>query len=155
MEKAREMSNTGKTVFKKGRLVFFYLHFDWFAGLTTCYFARQTGDKSQMVDAQDICDRLKHFCNDSRWNFENKHYLLKAECHFTEGEISQAAEAYEASIKAAKDHKFINEMALSCELAGYFFKEQGNEEKARAMFKQARDGYVEWGAIEKAKLVPQ
>lgn len=155
MEKAREMVEIDKAnTFTKKRLVYSKVLFNWFASLTACYFTRQNGDNSQMVDVQNFCDQLEYLSRHSQWNMANKYQLLKAECHYSEGEMIQAAEAYESSIKAAKNHKFIHETALACELAGYFHKEQGNEEKAKSMFTQARDAYNKWGAVVKAKLIP-
>ncbi|KAL3765444.1 hypothetical protein ACHAWO_011526 [Cyclotella atomus] len=80
--------------------------------------------------------------------------LLSAECQYARGQIDNAAESYDSAIRSAREHKFDNKLALACELAGYFYKEQGNENKAIEMFKQSRDAYIKWGAIGKAQTLP-
>ena len=150
------MADLGNEEFKmkRKRLVFFYVQFDWVAGLTACHFARQTGINQQLAEVEKIINQLEHLRRLSKWNMENKYQLLKAECHYARGEIPKASQAYDDSIKAAKNHKFIHEMALGCELAGYFYKEQGDEERSQSMFKDARDAYIKWGANRKAHLIP-
>ena len=146
-------------------LVFNYIFIDLFVGLTECYFARVRGrsqsannaheseNTSLISQALKTCGQLKWMVSHSEWNFENKHLLLQAECLYTQGDTENAAESYEASIQSAKKHKFINEQALACELAGYFYKEQGDESKAMFMFKQAYIAYTQWGAAGKAKML--
>ena len=148
----------------KKPLVFNYVIVDLFVGLTACYFARETG-KSQSISAREsevksrisqalkTCNSLKWMIGHSKWNFENKYLLLQAECHYTQGEMEKAAASYKASIESAKKHKFINEQALACELAGYFYKDRGDKTTAMDMFKQAHVAYVQWGASGKAKLL--
>ena len=152
MEKAKEMADLGKESFKMKRLLLFYVHFDLYAGLTACYFARQTGDNSQLEEVQKTCNQLDHLCTHSKWNMEHKYHLLKAEYHYSNGENGKAIESYQKAVNAAKEHKFIHEMAIGCELAGYFYKQQGDKVKARAMFNQARKAYIEWGVARKAKM---
>ncbi|KAL3786625.1 hypothetical protein ACHAWO_004443 [Cyclotella atomus] len=153
MEKANEMADLGKESFKMKRMALFYVNFDLYAGMIACYFARQTGDSSQLEEVQKICNQLDHLRNYSKWNMEHKYHLLKAEYHYSNGENGKAIESYQKAINAAKEHKFVHEMAIGCELAGYFYKEQGDEVKAGEMFNQAREAYIEWGAIEKGKML--
>jgi tetratricopeptide (TPR) repeat protein len=152
MEKAKEMADLGKESFKMKRMALFYVNFDLYAGMIACYFARQTGDTSQLEEVQKICNQLDHLRNYSKWNMEHKYHLLKAEYHYSNGENGKAIESYQKAINAAKEHKFVHEMAIGCELAGYFYKEQGDEVKAGEMFNQARKAYIEWVAIEKGKM---
>lgn len=150
MEKAQRISVIVKERVNRDRLEFSLIVFDFFTAITDCYHARQNRDHTtHIMEAKDIRDRLEKMVDQSRWNFENKYFLIKAECHYTEGEIDKAAESYKASVTAAKNHKFVHEEALGCELAGYFFKEQGDETKAQVMFKQAQIAYAKWGANAK------
>lgn len=80
--------------------------------------------------------------------------LLKAESYRTEKETEKAAECYEASIRSAREHRFIHEEAIACELAGYFFEDQGDKVKSRDMFQQAHNTYTKWGAVSKANSIP-
>jgi hypothetical protein len=139
----------------KKRLEYTLKTVDFFAGLTACYTIRETGDDNLMSEVQGVLDRFEQLNSYSKWNFENKLFLLKAESHYTKGEADEAAKYYVASISSAKEHKFIHEQAIACELAGYFFREQGDERKSCEMFKQARDAYFKWGATRKADLLPR
>ena len=126
-------------------------------GLASCYFARQNGEdnSNHIHEAKRIRDAFHKVESHSRWNFRHKRLLLEAEFHYTEGETAKAGESYDLAIAAAKDHKFLQDEALACELAAYFYKEQGNEPKSLEMFKQARDAYKKWGAVKKANSLPQ
>ena len=127
---------------------------NFYVGLTACYFGRAKQDSSWKVEVEKASNLIELSFNHSTWNFENKLLLLKAESHYTKGEANEAAKCYEASIKSARVHKFVHEEAVACELAGYFFKEQGDETKSCNMFIQARDAYIKWGATGKANLLP-
>ena len=50
-------------------------------------------------------------------------------------------------------HRFINEEALACELAGHFFLKVGDNETAIQYFLQAHEKYHEWGAVAKSNLI--
>lgn len=154
MEKARATTTLSKAIPRKGML-FYYVLIDFYAGLTYCFFLPVKVNAMTRRGMCKIYAISSKTCVKIRNGTENKQYHLGAECHFAKGEIRQAADAYNASIKAAKDRKFIHEMALSCELAGYFYKEQGDEDRSKSMFMQAREAYIEWGANGKALLIPR
>src|SRR5210317_2117160 len=50
-------------------------------------------------------------------------------------------------------YSFITEEALSSELAGYFFLDINEKDKALEYFMQAHEKYHEWGAIAKSNAV--
>ena len=166
MNKAQQIADLIKVHITKKPLVFNYVMVDLFVGLTSCYLSRSTNknqstnesrseDTAQISLTLQTCEKLKWLTSHSKWNFENKYLLLLAECQYTQGKMEMAAATYEASIKSAKQHKFINEQAIACELAGYFYKDQGDETTAMDMFKQAHKAYMQWGAIGKAKLIQE
>jgi len=157
MEKAHRMAALLQEKMTKKIPAFSYIMTDFYIGLLACHSARNENDArttSQLHQAQKICDKFKWLVSHSRWNFESKLNLLAAECQYAHGEIGKAATSYDSAIKAAKEHMFDNELALACELAGYFYKEQGEESKAAAMFKQSRGAYIRWGAVGKAQTLP-
>ena len=45
--------------------------------------------------------------------------------------------------------QFVNEEALACELAAYFYLECGEKESALELFLRAHEKYYEWGALGK------
>ena len=51
--------------------------------------------------------------------------------------------------------QFINEEALACELAAYFYLECGENEKSVELFLQAHEKYHEWGAFGKCNSLFQ
>ena len=149
MEEARRIASLVIEKVNEERLLFNHINIGYFTSISHCYHARNGGLDTHMIKARGIRDRLEKLIHHSRWNFESKYLLIKAECHYTDGEIDKAAESYGASVTAAKQHKFVHEEALGCELAGYFYKEQGDEIKAQQLFKQANSAYVKWGANSK------
>ncbi|KAL7530190.1 hypothetical protein ACHAXR_003358 [Thalassiosira sp. AJA248-18] len=84
------------------------------------------------------------------WNFENMSKLLKAELHYLDGQLESAEDAYKASIKSARDHKFIHEEALAHELYGIFCIETRLIDKGFEHLRIAVDKYKTWGAMKKA-----
>lgn len=89
----------------------------------------------------------------SKWNAENKALLLQAEKYYTTGNLDKAKASYEASIKSAREHKFIHEEALGYELYGIFRMETGHREHGKDLLKTAQSLYAEWGALKKASEV--
>ena len=89
----------------------------------------------------------------SSWNFSHKTMLLHAEVHYTDGDIQSAERSYEASIKAARDHRFLHHEALAYELHGVFCVENGMRDKGTTQLRAAIDRYRKWGALEVAKRV--
>ena len=49
--------------------------------------------------------------------------------------------------------RFVNEEALACELAGYFFLEIDDKDLAIQYFLQAHEAYHNWGAVAKSNLL--
>lgn len=157
MEKAQGMSE----IFTRGtdtvvRLsVFNRIIFDFYAGLTACHFGRKTQDECWKTKVENVCNMIERCLSHSKWNFENKFLLLKAEYHNTKRETNKAATCYEASVISARNHKLIHEEAMAYELAGYFYDEQGERAKSEAYLLQAHRAYMTWGANKKAKALQQ
>eukprot|EP00985_Skeletonema_marinoi_P017474 scaffold9584_cov98-Skeletonema_marinoi.AAC.1 len=75
--------------------------------------------------------------------------LLQAEQCFYLEDIESAKRYYDAAILSAKEHKFVHEEALTCELAGHFMLESGEGRAAFPYFSLAQKKYGEWGAYAK------
>ena len=86
-------------------------------------------------------------------NFENRRLLLQAELHYLNGQLEAAEEAYQASAKSAREHKFFGEEACAYELYGVFCVENGMLEKGLTQLRIAVGKYEEWGARRKANEV--
>jgi len=86
----------------------------------------------------------------SKWNFSNKFYLLEAEYYFLKGN-ALALEKYEASIVAARNHRFTHEEGLAYTKLGYYHYAQGRDVEAKQCLQKAGACYKRWGAHALAK----
>ncbi|HEX2569532.1 MAG TPA: AAA family ATPase [Polyangia bacterium] len=82
-------------------------------------------------------------------NFAARLLLLRAERARLDGRDMDALRLYEQGIHAARESGFVHQEALGHELAGQFLLGQGFELIAHAHLRQARNGYLVWGADEK------
>ena len=89
----------------------------------------------------------------SKWNAENKALLLQAEKCYSNGSLDEAKYNYEASIKSAREHKFIHEEAFAYEMYGIFRVKTGHFESGEVLLRKAQSLYAEWGAMKMASEV--
>ena len=106
-----------------------------------------TGEDHYLVRGQNALNKIREWATHSEWNFKNKLLLVEAELCNTQKDYDKAASLYEASVKAAKMHKFIHEEAIASECAGIFFSERGLRQKSLSYFKHSSECYKEWGAL--------
>lgn len=111
-DKAQQITEKVKAIVNNERRSFNYIILEFYVGLVSCYFARQRGETEEMEKTTKVCDRLEELLRHSRWNMENKFWLLKAECQYTERNFIDAAKSYDNAITAATNHKFDHELAL-------------------------------------------
>ena len=98
--------------------------------------------------------KIRYWSEHSSWNWEDKMVLLEAEKMYTMGNFDQASLFYEKAIRLAHEHKFINDEAISSELAGIFFCERGlNDLKGEALLLHSVQCYKTWGALAVARRV--
>ncbi|MGF2012236.1 AAA family ATPase, partial [Nostoc sp. DedVER01b] len=83
-------------------------------------------------------------------NFQHKYYLVEAETARVMGDKLKAMEHYDRAISLAKENGYIQEEAISNELAAKFYLDWGKEKVAQAYMQQAYYSYAHWGA--KAKV---
>ncbi|HEV7505666.1 MAG TPA: sigma 54-interacting transcriptional regulator [Thermoanaerobaculia bacterium] len=88
-------------------------------------------------------------------NFENRALLVGAEIARIEGRELDAECLYEAAIKSARDNEFVHNEALAHELAARFYAARGFETIARVYLRNARYGYLRWGADGKVRQLDQ
>jgi len=91
-------------------------------------------------------------------NFENRLALVSAEMARIEGRELDAERLYEQAIRSARASGFVHNEALANELASRFYAARGFEKIARVYLRDARYGYLRWGADGKVtqldKLYP-
>lgn len=89
----------------------------------------------------------------SLWNFEHRSFLLMAEESYSDGNFENAKIYYDKAVSLAGQHKFVHEEALTCELAAYFYFNQGRKSTAFKYFKSAKEKFQEWGAFAKVRTL--
>jgi predicted ATPase/transcriptional regulator with GAF, ATPase, and Fis domain len=99
--------------------------------------------------------RLEQCAENGPENFENRAILLSAEIARIEGRDFEAMHLYKRAIHSAHANGFIQVEALAYELAGQFYGARGFDEFADAYLRQAKYGYLRWGADAKVKQLDQ
>jgi PAS domain S-box-containing protein len=84
-------------------------------------------------------------------NFEDRSALVAAEIARIEGRELDAERFYEQAIRAARDHGLVQNEALANELAARFYAGHGLETSSQAHLRNARQGYLRWGADGKVR----
>jgi PAS domain S-box-containing protein len=92
-------------------------------------------------------DRARH----GPENFANRAALVGAEIARIEGRELDAERLYEEAIRSARESGFVHNEALASELAARFHAARGFEIIAHAYLRNARRGYLRWGADGKVR----
>lgn len=124
-----------------------------FEGIAVLNLARQTNEPKWKEMGQIALENMRKWATLSKWNFENMALLLEAECHYLNGNLCAADDAYRGSIKSAKEHKYLHYEALAFELHGIFCLENDNVDEGKEQLQKAIAKYSEWGAMKKAEDV--
>ena len=88
-------------------------------------------------------------------NFENRAALVGAEIARLEGREFDAERLYEQAIRSACANGFVHNEALANELAARFYAARGFEKIAHAYLRDARYGYLRWGADGKVRQLDE
>src|SRR4029453_5957682 len=84
-------------------------------------------------------------------NFENRASLIGAEIARLEGRELDAERLSEDAIRSAHENEFVQNEALANELAARFYAGRGLQTIAHAYLRNARYGYLRWGANGKVR----
>ncbi|KWC91608.1 ATP-binding sensor histidine kinase [Burkholderia cepacia] len=84
-------------------------------------------------------------------NFEHRAALLGAERARIESRTVDAQNLYEHAIRSARTNDFPHQEAIASELAARFYRARGFDIIADAYVRQARHGYMRWGADAKVR----
>ena len=87
--------------------------------------------------------------------FADKHALVSAEIARLEGRPFDAMQLYEQAIQSARENGFVQNEALAHEVAARFYAARGFETIAQAYLRNARYGYLRWGALGKVRQLEQ
>jgi PAS domain S-box-containing protein len=88
-------------------------------------------------------------------NFENRAALVGAELARIEGRTLDAMDFYEQAIRSARENGFIHNEALAYELAARFYVARGFKQIADLYLRNARYGYLRWGAVGKVRQLDE
>mmetsp|Transcript_28018 Transcript_28018/g.51065 ORF Transcript_28018/g.51065 Transcript_28018/m.51065 type:complete len:227 (+) Transcript_28018:274-954(+) len=123
----------------------------FYEGLVSFWIGRDEEDNDWIARGKNSCKVMENMANTlSKWNFENKALLLRAEEQYCDGNLECAETLYDDAVSSAKLHRFLNEEALASELAGIFYLKTGRKERATTYLSQAVARYREWEAWAKA-----
>lgn len=112
---------------------------------------RETRDIKWLNRGRACSSRMKLWAEQGcKNNFQQKMLLMLAEEHFSMGNVQQAKEFYSNAITSSNEHRFINDEALSYELAALFYLDTGDLSSSLQHFTTAHQKYEAWGALEKA-----
>ena len=123
----------------------------FFEGIACLSLARQTHKPNWRKTGEDALENMSRWEDISSRNFEHMAKLLQAEVHYLNGDLTSSDDSYKASIKAAREHKFIHYEALGYELYGIFCIETKNVEKGMEKLQISVARYIEWGADRKVE----
>jgi len=113
-------------------------------------------DRTQHHEALAAHHRqLQEWAENCPENFEDRATLVAAEIARIEGRDAEAMRLYERAIAAARANGFVHNQALASELAARFYSARGIERIAQFYLREARNGYLRWGADGKVRQLDQ
>ncbi|MCY1083653.1 trifunctional serine/threonine-protein kinase/ATP-binding protein/sensor histidine kinase [Archangium lansingense] len=95
--------------------------------------------------------QLAEWASHCAGNFLAPERILFAELARVTGRREEAMGAYEEAIHSAREHGFIQNAALACELASNYWRERRFQTIAETYARSAREAYRRWGALGKVK----
>jgi PAS domain S-box-containing protein len=98
---------------------------------------------------------LKAWAENCPQNFENRAALVGAEIARIEGRELAAEHLFEQAIRSAHANGFVHNEALANESAARFYLARGFEKIGYTYLRDARHGYLRWGAAGKARQLEE
>ncbi|MDZ8087191.1 MAG: AAA family ATPase [Nostoc sp. DedQUE12b] len=129
--------------------VFYY--YDSLSRLAVYPTAEPSQQEQLLLKVGENQEKLQFRANFAPMNFQHKFDLVEAERHRVLGEKIAAIELYDRAITLAKENEYIQEEALSNELAAKFYLEWGKEKIAQVYMQEAYYCYARWGAKAKTE----
>jgi PAS domain S-box-containing protein len=125
----------------------------FFHALTLTALSREVSPGRQVEFAKKLSEllaQLAFWADQCPETFLSRHALVAAEISRLEGrDLEVSMKAYAQAIASARKNGFIFVESLACELAARFFLDRGFERIAYAHLRDARAGFLRWGAHEK------
>jgi signal transduction histidine kinase len=93
--------------------------------------------------------KLRKWARHAPMNHQHKLVLVEAELARVQGKDGTARELYDRAIVLAREHEYINEEAVACELAAQFYTQSERDHLAIHYLRDAYHAYSRWGALTK------
>lgn len=132
--------------------------FHFYAALTHAALceARSGAGNAETLEAMTAHHRhLRQWAETCPENFRDRAALVGAEMARIEGHWLDAERLYEEAIGSARANGFVHNEALAYELAARFYAARGFDEFARVYLRNARYGYIRWGADGKVRQLDE
>ncbi|MEA5602192.1 AAA family ATPase [Nostoc sp. UHCC 0252] len=129
--------------------VFYY--YDSLSRLAVYATAEPSQQEQLLLKVGENQEKLQFRAKFAPMNFQHKFDLVEAERYRVLGEKIAAIELYDRAITLAKANEYIQEEALSNELAAKFYLEWGKEKIAQVYMQEAYYCYARWGAKAKTE----
>ena len=129
--------------------VFYY--YDSLSRLAVYPTAEPSQQQQLLLKVAENQEKLQFRAKFAPMNFQHKFDLVEAERHRVLGEKMAAIELYDRAISVAKENEYIQEEALSNELAAKFYLDWGKEKIAQVYMQEAYYCYARWGAKAKTE----
>ena len=114
------------------------------------------GERQQHIDAVAAHYRqLKIWAENCPENFENRAALVGAEIARLEGRELDAERLYEQAIRSARANGFVHNEAIAYERASALLRARGFDQIADLYLRNARYGYLRWGADGKVRQLEE
>ncbi|AVH68023.1 trifunctional serine/threonine-protein kinase/ATP-binding protein/sensor histidine kinase [Nostoc sp. 'Peltigera membranacea cyanobiont' N6] len=129
--------------------VFYY--YDSLSRLAVYPTAEPSQQEQLLLKVGENQEKLQFRAKFAPMNFQHKFDLVEAERYRVLGEKIAAIELYDRAIYLAKENQYIQEEALSNELAAKFYLDWGKEKIAQVYMQEAYYCYARWGAKAKTE----
>src|SRR5262249_47234414 len=120
--------------------------YPWAAGAQRLEFRQTLGEELR---------RHRLWADNCPENFQHRYALLAGEVARIDGQDLEAMRLYEAAIRSAREHGFIQNEALANELAGCFYLDRGLATNGDSHLRDARACYALWGADGKVRQLDE
>ncbi len=128
-------------------------HFYFYDTLLRIIQSGNAGIKDERI--KEGYSRIKKWAENAPMNYRHMRCLVEAEIAHRSGQTEKAMTLYEKAVSSARENEFLQDEALSYELAGRFYLKQGIASIARFNIEEAVFCYRLWGALAKAKDLEQ
>jgi PAS domain S-box-containing protein len=120
-----------------------------------CDFAGAQDQREHLEALTQHYRQLQVWADNCPENFGNRVALLGAEIARIKGRVPEAMDLYEQAIQSAHANEFLHNEALANELAGRFYLTRGFERIGGTYLREARHGYLRWGATAKVRQLDE